>query len=123
MDKEQAIQAFWESFGLPAYDEYAVPDDAKMPYITYTSMTGAVGDVLALSGSIWYYSPSWKDISRKRDEIAQAVGSNGYYIQAIDGGYLWIKRGSPFSQRMSEPGSDMTRRMYINLLAEFLTAY
>ena len=123
MDKEQAIQAFWESFALPAYDEYAVADDAKMPYITYTSMTGAVGDVLALSGSIWYYSPSWKEISKKRDEIAKTVGDHGYYIRKIDGGYLMISQGRPFSQRMDEPGSDMTRRMYINLLAEFLTAY
>lgn len=123
MDKEQAIQAFWESFGLPAYDEYAVPDDAKMPYITYTSMTGAVGEPLAISGSIWYYSPSWKEISKKRDEIAKAVGEHGYHIQKIDGGYLVISQGRPFSQRMDEPGSDMTRRMYINLLAEFLTAF
>ena len=35
MNKEQAIHFFWSQFGLPAYDENSVPDDAQMPYITY----------------------------------------------------------------------------------------
>lgn len=123
MDKDQAIQDFWSSFGLPAYDENSVPDGAEMPYITYSSQTGAMGDVLILSGSIWYKSLSWKDISLKKEEIASKVGQDGFYIKHIDGGYLWITRGIPFAQRMSDPGSDLVRRMYINLNAEFLTAY
>ena len=28
MDKEQSLQQFWSSFGLPAYDETSVPDNA-----------------------------------------------------------------------------------------------
>lgn len=42
MNKAQAIQAFWESFGVPAYEESTVPDDAVMPYITY-SMDPVIG--------------------------------------------------------------------------------
>ena len=123
MNKDQAIHSFWSSFGLPTYDENSVPDSAEMPYITYSSQTGAMGDTLVLSGSIWYYSSSWEEISLKKEEIARIVGENGFYINHIDNGYLYITRGTPFAQRMSDPGSDLTRRMYINVNAEFLTAY
>ena len=58
-DKWQAIQEFWESFGLPAYDESSVPDDAKMPYITYSPQIGQMDAILNLTGSLWYESVSW----------------------------------------------------------------
>lgn len=122
MDKEQAIYNFWSGFGVNAYEENTVPDDAIMPYITYAPQTGSIDDVIMLTGSLWYHSTSWKDVSRKAEEIAQAVG-DGYYINKVDGGYLWITPGSPFSQHMSDPSDDMIRRIYINLNAEFLTAY
>jgi hypothetical protein len=40
MNKSQALQSFWESFGIPAYNEYTVPDNAEMPYITYSVIIG-----------------------------------------------------------------------------------
>lgn len=122
MDKAQAIHNVWSGFGLDAYDQSSVPDGATMPYITYDVSTGAIGDVLSLSGSLWYRSSSWKEISQKSDQIAEMIGSHGYYIVKVDGGYLWVTQGTPFSQRMSD-GDDMVRRIYINLNAEFLTAY
>lgn len=123
MDKSQAIHQFWSSFGLPAYDENSVPDDAVMPYITYSVATGPMDSVHTIGGSLWYRSTSWRDVSKKADEIAKAVGGNGYYINKIDGGYLWITQGPSFAQRMSEPGDDMTKRIYISLNVEFLTFY
>jgi hypothetical protein len=36
---------------------------------------------------------------------------------------LYISKGSPFAQRMKEPSDDMVRRIYININAEFLTAF
>ena len=122
MDKAQAIHKLWSSFELEAYDQNTVPDDAQMPYITYNVMTGALDDVMAIGGSLWYNSVSWKEISEKADEIAEKIGKNGYYIEKVDGGYMWVTQGRPFAQRM--PGdTDMIRRIYINLNAEFLTAF
>lgn len=123
MDKAQAIHQFWSSFGLTAYDENTVPENAEMPYITYAVSTGAIDDILMLTGSLWYRSPSWRDVSIKADEIAQAVGANGYRIAKVDNGYLWINQGSPFSQRMADPSDDMVRRIYLIFSAEFLTPY
>ena len=119
-DKWQALQQFWESFGLPAYDENTVPDEAEMPYITYEASTANFDKPLFLSAQIWYHSPSWKEISQKAQEIARYIGY-GYKILRIDGGYLYIQQGSPFAQRMQE-NDDMVRRMVINISAEFFTA-
>ena len=121
MDKAQAIHAFWSGFGLPAYDQNTVPDTAEMPYITYSVATGALDDIIAINGSLWYHSLSWAEISRKADEISRAVSNNGLCIIPVDDGYVWIKRGSPFAQRMEDVDGTI-RRIYINLGVEFLTA-
>lgn len=123
MDKAQAIQNFWSSFGLTAYDEYTVPDDAQMPYITYNVPTGSLGDLVVLNARLWYRSTSWRDITRKSEEIARAIGQYGYYVMELDGGYVWLTKGSPFSQRMADESDTMIRSIYLNVNAEFLTAY
>lgn len=123
MDKAQAVHSFWAGFGLPAYDENSVPDNATMPYITYSVGTGALGDLVVLQGSLWYRSPSWEAISKKADQIAEAVGGQGHLIIPLDQGRLYLTQGVPFAQRMADEADSMIRRIYININAEFLTAY
>lgn len=122
MDKGQAIHSFWSSFGLTAYDENSVPDDAEMPRITYSVSEDSIGNVVSMSGSIWYRDTSWRAISLKKDEIAQYIGYGMKKIK-LDNGYLIIAKGAPFAQRMNDASDDSVRRYYINLQAEFLTAY
>lgn len=124
-DKFKAIQDFWSSFGLQAYDENSVPsgDSAPLfPYITYSASTDSIGNDIPLTGSLWYRSASWAAISQKAAEIERFLYEHNSPIE-VDGGYLWIKRGSPFAQRMGDDSDDMIRRIYINITAEFLTAY
>lgn len=124
MDKIQAIHNFWSGFNLPAYDENSVPTGENapdFPYITYFTATDALGYPVQLNGSLWYRDSSWKDISLKAQEISNAIGLSGNCIK-IDDGYMWLIRGNPFSQRMSEPNDDMVRRIYLNIQVEFLTA-
>lgn len=126
MDKAQAIHSFWSSFGIPAYDENTIPTGENRPnppYITYNVSTGALEDILLLTASVWYYDTSWVNVTEKVDEIAEKLGRNGFHIIELDEGYLWIVQGSPFAQRMSDPEDDMLRRIYLNVTAEFLTAY
>lgn len=123
MDKAQAIHNFWSKFGT-AYDENSVPtgsDAPDFPYITYSVSTDSLGNDISLHGSLWYRSTSWAAISKKAEEIERYLYEHSQPIK-IDGGYLWLKRGSPFAQRMSDPNDDMIRRVYINITAEFLTA-
>lgn len=118
-DKWQAINDFWNSFDLPAYDEQSVPDDAQMPYIAYSASISNFEEPVPISASVYYRSTSWVDISHKVDEISAAIGT--YYLQKINDGYMFIDRASPFAQRMSDPNDDMVRRVYINLMVEFFT--
>lgn len=120
MNKEQAIQSFWESFGLPAYDEQTVPSDVTLPYITYSVATASLNEVVAMTASIWYKSTSWKNITDKKDEIARAIGHGGKVVK-LDSGYMWINRNAPFAQRVSDETDDTIRRYYLQLLVEFLT--
>lgn len=123
MDKSQAIHNFWSSFNLPAYDERTVDDKAVMPYITYGVSTDSIGTPISLSASLWYKSDSWSEISRKAEEIAEYIVNMQPPSIKLDKGRLYLAKGSPFAQRMSEPSDDTIRRIYLNVQAEFLTAY
>lgn len=125
MDKAQGLQQFWGSFGISAYDESSVPDrnDITYPYITYSIVDDSLGNVVNLTASIWYRSSSWAGVELKKNEIAKKLGEFGHYVISIDDGYIYMVKGIPFAQRMSDPSDDMIKRIYINVQAEFLTAY
>lgn len=119
MDRTQALNYFWSSFGLTAYGEQTVPDDAVVPYITYETSVGDTDDQLALTASLWYRSMSWTEITAKVEEISSAIGRGGKTIP-YEGGLLWVTRGIPFAQRISEPGDDTMRRYYMNVTVNYL---
>lgn len=123
MNKVRALNAFWEQFGLDAYDENRVPENATLPYITYETATDSLGNTLRLSASLWYRDTGWGAIEEKASQIAQTIAGNGYWSTPIDNGVLWITKGTPFAQRMSEPSDMLVRRVVLNINAEFLTAY
>lgn len=123
MNKAQGLHEFWNSFGLIAYDENSVPDRVEYPYITYSVVEGSLGDVVSPTASIYYRSTSWAGVEEKKNEIARRIGEFGHYIIPIDDGYIYIAKGIPFAQRMSDPSDDMVKRIYINIQAEFLTAF
>ena len=124
MTKGQALHNFWSGFGLPAYDENTVPENPGERYITYSVQTDSIGNVLNLYGNIWdMNSTSWEFVSGKAEDIAEAIERRYPISYGIENGRLYIAKGSPFAQRMSDPVSDRVRRMYINIQAEFLTAY
>lgn len=124
MDKGQALHRFWSSFDIPAYDETSVPtgDNApQFPYITYRAVQDVMDNQVGMQASVWYRSTSWEGVETKTKQISQAI-SDMMPIK-IDNGYLWIMRGTPFAQRLADESDDMIKRMYINIVAEYLTAY
>ena len=124
MTKEAALYNFWSMFGIPAYEENSVPsgeDGAEFPYITYQVVTDSFGNDVALTGSVWYRSTSWKEANAKAQEISDKISRGGVTI-ACDGGVIWIRRGVPFAQSMGDESDDLIKRKYINIVAEFMTA-
>lgn len=118
MNKLQALNSFWNNFGLTAYDENTVPDEAELPYITYETKTGFFNNQLTLTASLWYRSKSWKDISEKEMQISDYIGRGGVMVR-YDNGAMWVTRASPWSQRMSD-SNDSIRRIVLNIQIEFL---
>lgn len=121
MTKASALYKFWSGFGLPAYEENTIPTDAKLPYITYQVVTDSFGAEIALTASVWYRGTSWVEANAKAEEISRAISRGGKTIP-VDGGVLWLKRGTPFSQSMGDETDDLIKRKYLNITAEFLTA-
>ena len=121
MTKAAAIYKFWSGFGLTAYEENTVPDDAAFPYITYQLVTGSFDREIPLTASIWYRSESWTAINAKTEEISQKISRGGKII-SCDCGAIWLKRGQPFAQSMSDESDDLIKRKYLNITAEFITA-
>lgn len=119
VDKWQAIQNFFASFSLTAYDENTVPDGAALPYLTYSVSVAALNEPVPLSASLWYRSTSWADISQKAEEISDAVGYHGVIVPYTNG-RIFVTRGTPFAQRMADE-DDTIRRIYLNFTFEFLS--
>ena len=121
MTKAAAIYQFWNSFGLTAYEENSVPDEAQFPYITYQLVTDSFDREVPVTASLWYRSEGWTAINAKTEEISQEI-SRGGKILSCDGGAIWLKRGQPFAQNMGDESDDLIKRKYINITAEFMTA-
>ena len=118
MNKLQALHAFWSGFGLKAYDENSVPDNAQLPYLTYEASVDDFGKTLAQTTSLWYRSSSWSEITEKEQEIADFITRGGRMI-AFDGGAMWIQMATPWAQRLSE-NDDSIRRIVLNVTIEYM---
>lgn len=122
MNSAQAIQSFWESFDWAAYDSSTVPSEEmapEMPRITYDVAKAEFEAPITLSASLWDRGYSWERISRKEEEIFNYIGLGGVLVP-YDYGKLWIKRGTPFAQRMADE-DDAIRRVYLNIEVEYFT--
>lgn len=120
MNKEQAIHSFWSEFGVPAYDENTVPDDAQLPYITYEVSTDVFGNEVISSASIWDRATSWARVTDILYLISEELGIGGT-TRKYEGGLMWIKRGTPFSRRIPDDNQEI-RHVSMNIEMEFISS-
>lgn len=121
MTKGQALYRFFSSFGLTAYPSTAVPDDAEFPFLTYESAAGGFEEVSTLTVNLWYYTESEAAPNAKAQELSARIGMGGILLPC-DGGAIWIRRGTPFSQSVRDDSDSSIKMRYINVTAEFLSA-
>lgn len=120
MTKGAALQAFFAHF-MDAYAASSVPDDVIFPYLTYELTTSAWdGGEVGLTVNLWFYTTSEAVPNAKAQELSDAIGYGGVTIPC-DGGFIWLKRGSPWCQNLQDDTDPNIKRRYINVTAEYMT--
>ena len=124
--KTAVLYRFFNQF-LPAYPFTSVPrnddgvEDVVFPYATYEVVTGSFDDgELSITLNLWFYTTSEAIPDAKAQEISDYIGSGGMRLPC-DGGYIWIKRGTPWCQNLSDDAAPGIKRRYINITVEYLT--
>ena len=134
MNKQQAYSAFWNGFGVLAFEENSMPSDdvindmiakgiasSKYPYITYQVLTDDLDHPVFPTASIYDRSSSWE----RADVLSNLISHRIQNTETIklDNGRMFITKGSPFAQHMNESGDTDIRRIILNLGIEFFTEY
>lgn len=115
-----ALFTFYNGFLPRAYPNTAVPDDAILPYITYEVKESFFDDGEVNSTvELWYHSESEAIPNSKAAEIARAIGTGGV-ILPVDGGSIWLKRGTPWMIAPVDQADNLIKRRQLNVTMEFL---
>ena len=117
MTKDEALQSFFEKFGIPAYPEGTEPKNVQMPYLTYAPTFDSIGQQVSIPVNLWCRTESEAVPNAKAQEIAKLLPM---YV-ACDGGAILLTRGTPWCQAMTLPEASNIKRRYINIVAEYLT--
>lgn len=113
----KALLQFWNSFGLPAYPERTVPDDAQLPYITYELKRPSWRGQVPYTAQVWFRDTSLVGITAKVDAISQAIGE-GIRLPLDGGGCVYIFKEDSFVQMRpgsEEQGSDI-KAAYLSMI-------
>lgn len=121
MTKDKALYTFFAGFGLDTYTQTSVPDDVILPYLTYEPIFSAWdGGEVGITVNLWYYTDSEAVPNAKAQEISNHIGLGGVMVPC-DEGAIWIKRGVPWCQNITDDTNPNIKRRYIQVTAEFLT--
>lgn len=120
MDRWEAQYQFWNSFGVPAYEENSVPDKKNVtyPYITYQASAGGFGSILSVTAAVWDENSSWQRVDEITDTIERALAL--MLPVKYDGGMYRVWADSTFAQNMGDPDNDKIRRKVLNVNFEFM---
>lgn len=95
--------------------------DVTFPYQTYTPVFDAWGgEPVSLTINIWDRIESESAVNDMAQDLSDAIGMGGKIIHC-DEGLIWLKRGSPWCQNLSDEVDPAIKRRYINVTAEYLT--
>lgn len=108
----QALYAFFSGFGIPAYAEDTVPDEAQLPYITFPQREPEWNAKATFYAKVYYrHQTSNLDALAKADEIVAAIGT-GVRLP-VEGGCVVLWPETPLVQAVTPDGD--VRSAYINL--------
>jgi len=106
----QALYDFWSSFGIPAFTTQSIPDDAFLPYITYSLVETEPTEPATHYAQVYYRSTDNTALLSMVDRIKAAIGT-GKRLEC-DGGLVVLRPSTPYVQMQ---GTDENQYAYINL--------
>lgn len=118
--EEGTVKQHWD-----AYPETSVPSkaaghsyDASFPYLTYNAPFDPDYERnVSIAVNLWDYTLSEKTMNDAVSELSNAIGNGGEQI-LCDGGCIWLRRGTPFSQAIPDNDPKLKHR-YINITAAY----
>lgn len=120
MTKNKALYSWFNEF-MTFYRDTAVPEDAELPYGTYTYSEDAWGGYpVNLNINLWFRTESEAIPDEVAQELGERIGYSGVRIPC-DEGYIWLQKGSPWCQSLTDSTDSNIKRRYINITAEYLT--
>mgnify|MGYP006923379776 FL=1 len=98
IDIMEALLAFWNQFGVPAYAEDMVPDGAKLPYIRYSVAKAPAMDATIMTAYNYHNARLMGNVERARlaEQIAEAIPEKGVKLPMDNGGFLVLYRNRDF---------------------------
>ena len=118
-DTAKAVYGFFSGFGIPAYAQDAVPDDAELPYITYYLQEPEWSRQASGYAQVWYPSRNRAKLNELTDMIVREIGSEGTLLGCDNGGYVMIRPETPLVSPAAS-GEDKTIGNLVNFI---LNAY
>jgi len=109
----QALDTYLNGFGLDAYAEDSVPDNAEFPYITYRVVDPEWHQKATFYVRVWFRSTSNADLLEKADQITGDIGEGKRL--PFEGGLLVLWAESPKVQVMVDPNDRAVRYAYISM--------
>lgn len=113
-DIAKTLYSFWSGFGIPAYPENGVPDEAKLPYITYSINMPEWKEETIVNARVWYRDTSLQAISAKIDEISSAIGE-GVSLSSQNG-CVYLFKDSNFVQFQPSEAMVEMKVAYLTLI-------
>ena len=100
-----ALYDFWSGFGIPAYLQDNVPDDAVLPYITYEVVRGDAMGATVLVAHNWHQKAAGGNAARHEvmDAIARAIPSQGRRVPVGRGFAMLYRNDATFQTDVADP--------------------
>lgn len=98
----KTIFSFFRSLGYEVYLDNNVSENATFPYITIRYEIDDFGVDSLLQGQIWDKAQSRENVNKVSDELLTVINT-GIKVRIVnDRGYLYLRKGSPFIQPITE---------------------
>lgn len=99
----RALNAFFNSFGIPGYLEDNIPPGAELPYLTYKpTIPGGWNESTSFHARLWYPSKGGRaPILQTEDAIGAAIPRGGLTIECEGGAILLGKDDKDWAQPLN----------------------